>query len=386
MKNLLTIFAALLLALTSFPLHQAWTAEKWTEAQIEAELAARKLVPEGGNFQPEPQIPVIIAVGQGGRIILSTDDGQSWEQVYFGAPTPGHIGHWMTRSAAYTGGLFLVPLGSGKPAMVLASDDGRNWRHLLPPESEQEAAEKFDPLDMPEAWTMDGGDGTFIWGSWCLKLTPDFGKTWYQTDLGQVTQDDPRELKTRQLKPFYLGEPGRFFIPADDSSPENRAVANLFLTEDNGKSWKWLQPSGLEDGAETTGADFAYVGDTWVFSTRAGEIYRSTDEGRTWEGPTKVGARSPYLAVVNGEFWLTGPKSFSSKDGKEWAPLPEAIPNGSVFQSPSGALFSVRYSRSNIMRSTDDGETWEVVFSFEPVRGANGLVDVEFGEVRASKE
>jgi len=378
MQKCFPLSIAVFLSFTCFVNHSS--SAEWTEAQTEAELAARERVPEGGNFQPNPQMPVTVAVGGGGRVILSVDDGQSWEQVFFGAPTHGH-GYWATRSVAFTDGLFIMPVGWGKPPMALASDDGRNWRHLLPPKTEQDGEEPIDPLDMPGCWTLGAGGGTFVWGAHRLTATPDFGKSWYETHIGRATRDDPRKLSTHHLKPFYLGEEGRFFVLAQDRSKENTQVANLFLTEDDGQTWQWLETSGLENG-DGKPADFAFIGDIWVISTREGQIYRSTDQGRHWEGPFDLGARSRALSVVNGEFWVTGNQSFSSKDGKEWTPLPESIPEGSVYQTPSGALLSIDNGRSQILRSSDDGETWEEVFSFEPVEGAKGLIDIEFGAVK----
>ncbi len=127
------------------------------ESGMRAELEARERVPDGGNFAPDPQEPVVVALGKGGRILFSGDDGASWRQVFFGAPTTSH-GYWVTRSLAYTGGMFATTIGWGKPPMVLASDDGVNWRHLAPPLSEQEGETKVDPMDMPGAWTMAGDE------------------------------------------------------------------------------------------------------------------------------------------------------------------------------------------------------------------------------------
>jgi hypothetical protein len=43
----------------------------------EAALGRRAEIPLGGDFKPDPQQPVFVAVGHGGRILLSRDDGQT---------------------------------------------------------------------------------------------------------------------------------------------------------------------------------------------------------------------------------------------------------------------------------------------------------------------
>jgi photosystem II stability/assembly factor-like uncharacterized protein len=51
-------------------------------AFVEAALARRKEIPLGGDFKPDPKSPVFVAVGHGGRILLSRNDGQTWQQVF----------------------------------------------------------------------------------------------------------------------------------------------------------------------------------------------------------------------------------------------------------------------------------------------------------------
>ncbi len=50
----------------------------------------------------------------------------------------------------------------------------------------------------------------------------------------------------------------------------------------------------------------------------------------------------------------------------------------------SCVVLSIHQQRTNILRSTDKGETWEEVFSYEPAKvegGAQGLRDGAFGKV-----
>lgn len=98
-------------------------------AFVEAALALRKEIPLGGDFKPDPKLPVFVAVGHGGRILLSLDDGQNWKQVFWGFAGSDHS-PWATKAIAYTNGVFVVSIGWGAPSTWLASEDGVNWRQL----------------------------------------------------------------------------------------------------------------------------------------------------------------------------------------------------------------------------------------------------------------
>jgi photosystem II stability/assembly factor-like uncharacterized protein len=91
--------------------HAAVSAEPPPEF-VAAANAAREAIPLGGNFRPNPKVPAFVAVGHGGRILLSRDDGKSWKQVYFGHPGSDHS-PWATKAVAYTAGVFVVPIGWG---------------------------------------------------------------------------------------------------------------------------------------------------------------------------------------------------------------------------------------------------------------------------------
>ena len=60
------------------------------------------------------------------------------------------------------------------------------------------------------------------------------------------------------------------------------------------------------------------------------------------------------------------------------------MPNGQVIASDQGTLISIHPQRSNILRSSDRGASWEEVYSYQPDQiegGAQGLRDGAFGLV-----
>ena len=66
---------------------------------VKAGLQRRGEIPLGGDFKPDPKSPVFVAVGHGGRILLSRDDGKTWKQVFWGFAGSDH-GPWATKAVA----------------------------------------------------------------------------------------------------------------------------------------------------------------------------------------------------------------------------------------------------------------------------------------------
>ncbi|QDT39898.1 WD40/YVTN/BNR-like repeat-containing protein [Stratiformator vulcanicus] len=378
-----SLVAALCLTL-SVAVHAA---EKPPEEWVAKGEARRQEIPLGGDFNPDPQQPVIIAVGHGARVLMSNDDGANWKQVFFGYPGSDH-GGWATNSIAYTDGVFAFPVGWTKPTSYFASDDGVTWRHLSDGNTILDRRSK-DPRIMPTAMSIAGGDGTFVMtGYMDATSTPDFGKTWNQTSFRSVKDDQPgRKLVTHHIKSIYCKDAERFLAIGDDRSKEDTEFGNLFASDDMGKTWKWIDPKGL-DGLDSKSAMISKEGIVLLADKKGEHVYRSTDAGETWEGPIMTGSRNGTLSVVDGEFWLAGYPSRASEDGKTWRDLPRAVPQGQVLKTDKGTLLSVSRKRSNILRSTDGGESWEEVFSYEPetkyVHGSQGLKDIAFGYVKAA--
>ncbi|MCL4206602.1 MAG: hypothetical protein KJ000_29315 [Pirellulaceae bacterium] len=356
---------------------------------LEASARRRTEIPSGGDFKPDPKSPVFVAVGHGGRILLSRDDGQSWTQVFWGHAGSDH-GLWATKAIAYSSGVFVVPIGWGAPTAWLASEDGENWRHLTNGQTKLLGVKEAngDSTVMPGTWGIAGGKGVFVTGGYMtMAATPDLGKTISTFSLYQFKNDPrPRKLVTHHVGPVYCGDAsGRFLALGNDRSTENPVFGNLFASDDLGKTWTWLEPQTLNQHCQGY-SGIASNGQLVLIADAAGQnVFRSRDAGDSWEGPFPTGTSRVMLSVVQGEFWLAGAKSRASADGKVWRDLPAAVPGGKFAASDRGTLISIDRQRFNILRSADRGETWAEVHTFRPetehVHGAQGLRDLVFGYV-----
>lgn len=340
-------------------------------------------IPLGGDFKPDPKAPVLVAVGHGARIVLSRDDGKTWTQVFFGYPGADH-GGWATNTVAYTGGVFTVPVGWTQPTSWLASEDGVHWRHLT--NGKTPLGDKTQPALMPTTLSIAAGQGVFVGGGYMtFTATPDFGQSWSTSSLYKLPADPRGKPVTHHIRVVYCGDAsGRFLALGDNRGTAGPKFGHLFASDDQGKSWQWLAPRGLD--ASTGRGTLLSNGKLLLMTDATGEnAWRSLDAGNTWTGPHPTGAKRGTLSVVKGEFWLIGTPARASADGQTWRDLPAGIPPGQLIASDKGTLISIAGNRYNIQRSADDGKTWAEVFSFKPetenVHGGQGLRDVAFGYV-----
>lgn len=344
----------------------------------------REAIPLGGDFTPNPTAPAFVVVGHGGRILVSKDDAKTWTQSFYGAPGADH-GVWATRTMTYGDGLFVVAVGWGAPTSWLASDDGVNWRHLTSGATVLPEA-KGNPRIMPGTWGLAAGKGTIVGtGYMTMATTSDGGKTFAGFGMWGAFKDDARgKLVTHHLDPVYCGDAsGRFLALGDNRSETGPKFGHLFASDDQGKTWKWLEPKGLET---STGRGSLVVKNGLLLMTdqEGANAWTSGDAGENWEGPFPTGTKRAVLSVAGDEFWLCGKPSRASADGKTWSDLPAAVPNGQIIASDQGTLVSIHPQRFNILRSADRGESWEEVYSYPPDKiegGAQGLRDGAFGRV-----
>ena len=356
--------------------------------EFAAAMKRRSEIPLGGDFKPDPRSPVFVAVGHGGRILLSRDDGQTWKQVFWGHAGSDH-GPWATKAIAYTGGVFVVPIGWGAPTAWLASEDGVNWRHLTSGQTKLKGIKNADgdPSVMPGTWGIAGGQGVFVTGGYMeMAATPDFGKTITTFSLRSFKNDPrPRQLVTHHVGPVYCGDAsGRFLALGNDRAKEKPVFGNLYASDDLGQTWKWLEPQLLNEKCDGY-SGIVSNGELVVIADKSGAtVFVSADAGDTWEGPFPTGIERASLSLVGEEFWLVSSKAARvTADGRTWREMLKGIPTGKIVASPEGTLISIDRQRFNILRSTDEGRTWNEVHSFQPetehVHGAQGLRDIVFG-------
>ncbi len=337
MKNRVAILSAAFFALSIFAF-----------AQNPKFAPVRTDIPMGGNLSPRQEESVFaVCSKQGMRILVSRDDGKTWNQTFL-ATNSGEDGGWHGNYAvygmAYTRGVIGVFSGWGAPGIYLGSDDGVNWSHL-----------NKEPVKLGSVWGATGGKGVMLTGAdqWRgITSSSDTHSKWQKHSLKDLLNGG----KTHHIICGFGDFKGGRFLAIGD----NRQV---FVSDDFCKSWKHSRiPEGVSDRGQQA---IAFGNGIFVCNFKE-KAARSLDGGVTWalhdHGVKRASWRG--LSFVNGEFWLTGWNGGGrkSRDGATWKDLPAETPAGRFVQSPNGTIINVARFRYDIKRSTD-GESWETVFT-----------------------
>ena len=188
----------------------------------------------------------LVAVGERGHILISTDSGASWQQAE--VPT----------RAALTGVFFYdQDLGwvVGHDGVILrTADGGETWEIVnWAPEDE---APFFD------VWFSDANNGVAIGAYGSYYETSDGGATWSSR---WISEDD------WHLHQIARADNGKLYIAAEAGS--------VYRSDDGGATWITL-PSQYE------GSYFGVLpldGDAVLLFGLRGHLFRSEDAGETWE-------------------------------------------------------------------------------------------------------
>jgi len=188
----------------------------------------------------------LVAVGERGHILISTDNGETWLQ----APVP-------TR-AMLTGVYFFdenLGWAVGHDSVILRTTDGGSTWDLVNWAPEEEAP-FFD------VWFSDAENGFAIGAYGSCYRTSNGGTTW---DFVSVDDTDWHLHKIAQA------DDGRLYIAAE--------AGYVYRSEDGGETWEEL-PSDYE------GSYFGVLpldGDSVLLFGLRGHLFRSDDAGESWE-------------------------------------------------------------------------------------------------------
>lgn len=201
-------------------------------------------------------------------VLLATPAQAGWRHVDIGADVT------LRAVAVVDGQRFHVSGAKGTHAVT--EDGGRTWRNAVPADAGALDFRGVAAIDAKTAVLMSAGDGPA--GQARLYRTADAGQTWtlvFETRLPGSFLDTVafRDARTG----FVLGDPieGRWF---------------LLKTSDAGRTWARLEGPSVEAGeaafAASNSALFVGPGrEVWIVSggLAKGRVFRSRDDGRTWD-------------------------------------------------------------------------------------------------------
>jgi hypothetical protein len=336
-----------------------------------------------GGGTSSSQIPIFIAQGGAGRLIISCDDGHTWvgNHAWDLDGDPLMCGQVQTadcyntncnyeinntcsshqccndtpdvpKGVAFGDGKIVATWGWGQPGAVRTSTDGISWTTTHPNDSFGGVAFGNGHFVAASRSPIVSTDGM----AWTSGITADF------RDPG----DNSLIWSVRRFAFLPYGTNGVFLAVASGNTGRD-----VLRSTDNGQTW--VRPTTLPSTCANINSEYGGItfgGGIAVIVDEQGNACRSTDGGDTWTASTTGAALVISHGVWTGsEFWYWGDDQslLKSADGKTWTKTPMATPMriGAVVRGPTGTLvaadgFWQGEGQMRFLRSTD-GLTWELL-------------------------
>lgn len=370
--------------------------------------------PLGGDGAPGPgvdappshdgKVPIFIAQGTLGRTIISCDDGRTWVANHSWDVDGDALMCGMVQdgvrcgqsTCSYVVGDQCVPLtccddtpdipegvafgpdaivgawGHGKPGALRTTTDGAIWT----------------TTETSYAYSVAYGSGRFVAaGNRRTEWSTD-GRVWMPGgDAAFNTNGSP----VRSFGYGDFGAGGRFVAVSAGGG-----LRDILVSSDGGLTWK--RPSVVPDscalGVGTNGGDILGGPDGLLLIVDGhGTACWSRDGGDTWSvSPTGLTQIASHGMWTGTEFRYWGENQMvASSDGMSWHATPLATPTriGPTARSDAGTFVAVpyvfdSYERQHMLRSTDDGITWEPL-AIEAFPQGHAIYRIGFGYANPSE-
>ncbi len=269
----------------------------------------------------------VFIVSQDGIVRYSTDDGNTWIQ------TSGMLQNVTVRTINIDsfGNLYAGTSGG----IYKSTDYGNSW--TLIDQNYETGYIRVIKFNNGNIYA-----GTYFRG---IFLTTNGGSSWQELNHG---------LNASGVNLFTQSSDGRIISSA--------YIGGLSFTTDNGNVWFLLNELSNLNSLVNSPNGVLFASNSGPYGT----VYRSFDNGSTWESVVVTGYDTTVQTVKaspNGTvFALINYKLNRSFDnGDVWEPVQVSSENnsfGNIFISNNGTLFI-----GNLYRSTDEGNSWELLNS-----------------------
>ncbi|HET6151103.1 MAG TPA: hypothetical protein VFH68_26440 [Polyangia bacterium] len=306
-----------------------------------ATFARRSLLPPGSaaNALWRDATGPLIAVGPGGLILRSTDDGKTWDERStrpFGSAT---------LRAVWTDGAGEVWIVGDDCTLLRSSDGGSRFDMQRPP------CAAGGGTELRSVWGS-GADDVYIAGPFVMH-TVDRGQTW--TDV---------------TPPSAVPAAWRLW----GSGPNDIYAAGygVWLSTDGSRSWRVVDSSRSRSPSDRFNDVFGVGSDRFAF-TELGVLERGSKTGASWQAlpPPVAGWRCcSFWADGSTTLYGLGPNHglYRSTDGgRSFAPIPTPLGNLTTFvalRRRGEQLFltagdpMLSSQQQTVLTSSDDGLTW----------------------------
>lgn len=232
------------------------------------------------------------------------------------------------------------------------SSDGKSWTKLGSGEGSAEI------VNVVQSIVFDPENPDVFWESGLY-----YGGGIYRTDDGGTTFKQLGEVSPNETVSVDFTDPERQTLLA--AGHERAGV--LWLSKDGGETWDDIGaniPPGTVycDFVHVLNADNFLIGCTGVATGQVG-IFRSDDGGDSWALVSEAGGfREPLVTSKGTIFWApltVGGMVKSTDDGKTWDSIGKGPYQARPIELPDGRLAAM--GKTRILVSDDDGAVWHAV-------------------------
>lgn len=319
---------------------------------------------------PADGVPMFVALGQGGRRLVSCDEGQTWGAEQVVETNDDDHGPYSSRDVAWGDGTFLLGMGWGNPARISMSADGIDWQ------------ETFPPRGYVESRGLSGiafGSGRFV-----AVVGSD---SWTSDDLGQSWSLDgqlPTNGNVRVLTHSSFGG-GLYYAVAD---------GGLIYQSTDGATWTNPLPTPVpcDGGNLSRRGGIADREGVFVLVTDVGNVCRTDDGGVSFthhvlgNGSGDVVVRSDVVTTDEGFYAGGRDGGWHSADGVAWNFVGFTLDGEDIatiaHSTDSGALIGIARNGDDFYRSADSGRTW----ARADAPSGNEITAAEFGFASSSAQ
>lgn len=303
----------------------------------------------GAGGQSPGLVPVFVAQGHLGRLMVSCDDGQTFvanqsaddNETCWGADQQPDCDHspWAGRGLAFGNGAFVATFGWGYPGVLRRSVDGATWQDVW--------------MEQPTFADIAFGNGLFVANNSPTSISTD-GITWQEGGELNLNVYNVRAIE------FVPHGAGLFVITAESGNERDIVYSTDGIA--------WNHPSSRPPECGSYVRNIAYGAGTIAIFSGSGSVCTSTDGGDTWTLQQVAGSLSSSGVWTGSEFFVyDGATLYRSADGASWTSQvvdPPDVRIGALARSDAGTFVAHKdawegwYEDQEMYRSTD-GLTWE---------------------------
>jgi hypothetical protein len=298
---------------------------------------------------PPGLVPVVLALGPGGRTAVSCSNGKQFRvNDFHKTPDCGECTYASTGLAGNFGSA-IASLGWGGPGHIIHTDNGVDWQEL--------GSAQFSKLNGSIGQPTESASNTFFDGMafktfWSHKVwaSPE-GKTWKETPF------EPKNIS--HIRQVIFAPEARLLVMRVERDENGGRNFLMMTSTDLGQSYKTWSP-------RTTGcAGFAwgpvsYAHGVILAGGTSGSVCRSQDGGSSWNTvPTLLGVNTMFSDRL--AFYATrGDELMRSEDGVTWARVLKASGGlgAGVCSTQTGCVVSANANGQLKFYRSDDGQSW----------------------------